>query len=286
MEQQHCRYCGSETDYFCRAPILNYVGTYYKCPSCESVQVANPFWLEEAHSEAISQFDTGLVSRCSSASRLIALILFLEGKSCSSGIDWGGGTGLLTRMLRDLGFNARNFDIYAASVHSVGFNVDITSAEEPDCFAIATECLEHLVNPVEDLRNIVTSKDYFFFTTETIPRKTPDPNLRDWWYYMPESGQHVTFASSAGLSALCRRFDFDFYFKCGSIHIFSKKKLGMFTRMILKNKLFRFIFSILSLFFLSKRFSLTATDQKFLMDKHSKYIWQNESSQSRDIQNS
>ncbi len=269
MDQNKCRYCCTETVFFCSAPILKYVGEYFKCPSCGSVQVANPFWLEEAHAEAISQFDTGLVSRCLSASKLIALTLYLEGRSCSSGIDWGGGTGLLTRMLRDLGFNAKNFDPYATPVHSVGFNVGVSSAEETSCFVIATECLEHLVNPRQDLQNVVATKEYFFFTTEIIPKDTPDPNLCDWWYYMPESGQHITFASSEGILRLGGDFGFANYFRCGSMHIFSKKKLGMISRMILKVRFLRFIFSIIVSSQLLRKYSLTDSDQKNLMKRYS-----------------
>ena len=75
-----------ETSYFSSAEILDFTATYSICSNCFSVQVDNPVWIERAHSKAISNLDTGLVSRCLSASRLTSTLLFLEGKKRTKGI--------------------------------------------------------------------------------------------------------------------------------------------------------------------------------------------------------
>ena len=94
----------------------------------------DPVWIERAHSKAISNLDTGLVSRCLSASRLISTLLFLEGKKVATGIDWGGGTGLLMRLLRDQGFQVRSYDKFAKAEHAEGFEASLEEAEEASTF--------------------------------------------------------------------------------------------------------------------------------------------------------
>ena len=77
---ERCRCCMGKTTYFSTAKILDFTATYSICSKCSSIQVDDPVWIERAHSKAISNLDTGLVSRCLSASRLISTLLFLEGK--------------------------------------------------------------------------------------------------------------------------------------------------------------------------------------------------------------
>ena len=267
MEKHLCRFCFTEVTYMSTAPILRYQGTYSKCLNCLSVQVTNPFWLKEAHTNAISKLDTGLVARCVSASSIIGAVLALEGVHSSHGVDWAGGTGLLTRLLRDQGFRVYSFDKYAEPIHAHGFELNSDEAVAPATFISAIECIEHLENPIEELIRYTATKEYFFFTVDLISEKTPDPSKNEWWYYLPESGQHITFPSAKGLSFLGQSLGFSYYFRIGSMHVLSRKKLRLKTSVLMRFRILRRLMFIIIPIILTKRYSLTTGDQKNLIDE-------------------
>ena len=256
-----------ETSYFSSAEILDFTATYSICSNCFSVQVDNPVWIERAHSKAISNLDTGLVSRCLSASRLTSTLLFLEGKKRTKGIDWGGGTGLLTRLLRDQGFQVRSYDKYAKVEHAEGFEASLEEAEEPSAFITSIECFEHLVSPITAYNDVTLAKEYFIFTTETIDTPPPDPADKSWWYFVPESGQHITFASKKGLDEFRKILGFDYFISFGSLHVMSRSQLKFRTRLILNARTIRSIAFILIPEILNRKFSLAITDKGNLTPK-------------------
>jgi len=229
------------------------------------VQVINPFWLEEAHSTAISKFDTGLASRCISAANMIGTLLRLEGKKTANGIDWAGGTGLLTRLLRDQGFKTQSHDKYAYPAHSLGFEATDEEAKSNVVFISAIECIEHLENPVEEIYEFAESKEYFFFTIEIISPRTPDPSKMEWWYYMPDSGQHVTFPTLKGINSFKDRLGYKHHFKIGSLQVFSKRRLKLHTRILLKTRVSRGILIQVIPLINCRKDSLTNQDQKKLI---------------------
>lgn len=267
MEQNKCRFCGINTVQFATAPILNYVGEYFKCPNCDSVQVANAIWIEEAHTNAISKLDTGLAARCISAANIIGTVLALEGLCVSHGVDWAGGTGLLTRLLRDQGFEVFTFDKYAEPIHAKGFELTSKEASSEARFISAIECIEHLDNPIGELGKYTSTKDFFFFTVELISEETPDPRRNEWWYFLPESGQHITFPTARGISFFGKALGFNFYFRIGSMHILSRRKLKLRTRALMSIKLIRRMLFIFLPIMLSKRYSLTSLDQRNLINE-------------------
>jgi len=264
---ERCRCCLGKTTYFSSAMILDFTATYSICSKCLSVQVDNPVWIERAHSKAISNLDTGLVSRCLSASRLISTLLFLEGKTEATGIDWGGGTGLLTRLLRDQGFQVRSYDKYAKVEHAEGFEASIEEAEKASTFLTSIECFEHLVNPIVAYKYVTLEKEYFIFTTETIGTPPPDPAEKSWWYFVPESGQHITFASKQGLDEFRKILGFNYLINFGSLHVMSRSRLKFVTRLILGTRAIRSIAFLVIPEILNRRFSLAIADKASLTPK-------------------
>lgn len=264
---ERCRCCCGEMFYFSEARILDIKAIYLQCKNCSSVQVANPKWIAMAHSDAISDLDTGLVSRCVSASRLVSTILFLEGKQLASGTDWGGGTGLLSRLLRDQGYDVKSYDKYTKGIHTVGFNIDLNAAGEDADFIMAIECFEHLTDPIDTFKTVVQKKDYFIFTTNIITTPPPDPAEYSWWYFMPESGQHITFASKQGIEEFKNALGFANYMQIGNLHVMSKHSLKRLTKVVMSLRLLRGISIILVPEYLSRKYSLAGDDKKFMTPK-------------------
>lgn len=258
---EQCRCCMGKMSYFSTAKILDFIAIYSICSKCSSIQVDNPVWIERAHSKAISNLDTGLVSRSLSASRIIATLLFLEGKKGSTGIDWGGGTGLLTRLLRDQGFRMLSYDRYSKAEHAIGFESTQLQLKEPATFMTSIECFEHLVSPIDAYKTISQNKQYFIFTTNVVSTPPPDPATRSWWYYVPESGQHITFISRDGMEEFRKILGFNHYVAFGDIHVMSRFKLRRITRLILSARVLRRLAILFVPEMLNKRFSLAVSDK-------------------------
>ena len=227
----------------------------------------NPTWIEWSHTKAISNLDTGLVSRCISASRLTATLLFLEGKKGSIGLDWGGGTGLLTRLLRDQGFQIHSYDKYAKADHAEGFEASRIQSEEPATFMTSIECFEHLVSPIDAFKIVSQKKEYFIFTTEVINTPPPDPAKGSWWYFLPESGQHITFISQKGLEEFRKILGFDHYIAFGSLHVMSRSRLRVATRLCLGLRMIRRVAILIIPEILNRRFSLAVPDKSELAQR-------------------
>lgn len=262
-----CGVCKGRLEFFSSGDILEYTAEYWQCSSCSSVQVLEPFWAEEAHSRAISILDTGLVSRSIVASRFVGVLIFLEKKLDSKVLDWGGGVGLLARLLRDQGIDTYSYDKYAEGFLVEGFTIPEKNVSEEFEFLLSVECFEHLISPVKTFEKITSDKNYFVFTTELISTPPPDPREKSWWYYMPESGQHITFASARGIRSFAIKLGFDYYIQVGNLHILSKRRLRSITRVILKNRIFRKIAMVVVPEILFRRSSLIWNDSLKLQGK-------------------
>jgi hypothetical protein len=209
--------------------------------------------------------DTGLVARSISASNLVSTILFFEGKTQTAGIDWGGGTGLLTRLLRDNGFLVQTFDKFAEPIHAEGFSIKSDELDRKLTFLTSVECFEHLANPYQSYIKPTADKDFFFFTTETISNPPPDPASEYWWYFLPETGQHITFASKKGIKHFKDRLGFPYYFELGNLHVMSRKKLKFTTRYFLGTRFLRWLGLTLIPKILQIRYALTESDKSYLI---------------------
>ena len=78
--------------------------------------------------------------------------------------------------------------------------------------------------------------DNIFFSTEVQPSKNITPN--NWWYVMPETGQHVALYSITSLKNLAERHNLNFYTNGKNLHLFTKKKINNFIfRLVTIHKL-------------------------------------------------
>lgn len=191
------------------------------CPICGFLQIKNPFWLQEAYSDAIATCDTGLVARnLSIASRLPPLLFYLFGTDCRY-VDYAGGTGLLVRLMRDVGFDFYWKDPYCTNIHARGF--DFTCGQIYRAIT-AFEVLEHLTNPMEFVINAFreTNAEAMFFSTELF--SGPPPKSDQWWYYAPETGQHISFYQAKTLEKIAENLKMKFATYSG-IHVFCHPNL-------------------------------------------------------------
>jgi hypothetical protein len=198
----NCRLCSSEcTEAFSKVVLSKYSVRYWKCTRCLSLQTDEPFWLDEAYSHNLADFDTGAAQRNIqnlAATYSVAALLRFDNL-----LDIGGGDGLLCRLLRDYGLNAYCQDKYATPAYSHGFSAP--NFDAPDLLT-AFEVLEHFPHPLEQIEELFSDQG---------------PN---WWYIAPASGQHVFFYSRKALIDIGKRFGYELLF-AGQYTLFTRTGL-------------------------------------------------------------
>lgn len=221
-----CHLCGAETHVAFSATVLGkHEAHYHYCDACDHVFVDQPTWLEEAYADAIVASDTDIAVRnVFTALRLAGIYyLVLGDRGAGKYVDVAGGYGLLTRLVRDLGFDCYWSDPYATNLFARGFEYE---AGIGPCVAVsAVEVLEHTPDPLAFIRQSLDDhqSDTLVFTTEVFPDDNP-PSPPSWAYYALDTGQHIAFFSRKGLSLLAARLGMH-YFPLGRLHLFSRRAL-------------------------------------------------------------
>jgi len=234
-----------------KAIILNkYDVVYYICSTCGFIQTENPYWLEESYSKAIATADTGIMLRnLQNVSDLLFFMKFINGASF---LDFGGGHGILTRIMRDYGYNFYHYDKYAENLFANGFEGTLDKKYN---LITSFENFEHFVNPMDEIERIMKMTDVLYFSTNLIPDSIP--LIKEWWYYSPSTGQHISFYSRESLNKIAEKYSLHLLTNNNTIHIFSKYKLNKnyFKYYRIYNKL-----SKINIHKLFKRQSLTMED--------------------------
>lgn len=193
------------------------------CANCQASTYAAPDWLEEAYSEPIAMLDTGAVVRAVRASRDVSGLLASQGLSDARVVDWGAGHGLLTRLLRSRGINAVWHDPLSPNIHAQGFEFVQGGQDSASTVVVMVEVLEHLEDPVQELSRAVADARAELLAVTTV--LAPPSISPDWWYLLPETGQHILFLRERSMRVLAERLGMS-YWGMGSWHIFSKGKFS------------------------------------------------------------
>jgi hypothetical protein len=135
-------------------------------------------------------------------------------------------------MMRDKGFDYWHHDDFAAPLFARGFTDD---GDSPYDLITAYEVVEHLADPRRELGAISKRTDRLLFTTELLPH--PAPRVGDWWYYLPETGQHITFHTLDSLRLLGASLGYELTSDGRNWHLFHRGRLRPATRMLLSRRL-------------------------------------------------
>jgi hypothetical protein len=201
---------------------------YWRCTSCGTVFLPNPHWLDEAYGAAISELDVGLLDRCLRLARITEGLARSERLRDERFLDWGGGYGTLTRLLRDKGLDFRHADPLCQNIFAAGLEGDLARR-----YALITafEVLEHLDRPLTSLAPVFAAAERLLVSTYVLPDPAPSPD--EWWYYARESGQHVTFYTPRALAILGERFGTHLTSDGEKLHLFHRAPLRARTRWLL-----------------------------------------------------
>jgi hypothetical protein len=221
----NCLLCKNQFSFFAEATLLRkYKVSYYRCEQCGFVQTEEPYWLQEAYSQPINESDVGLVSRNLRLMQFAKAVIVTGFAPSAKFMDYGGGYGLFVRLMRDYGFDFYRYDKYCENLFAKGFNADSAGSKQYE-LVTAFELLEHLVDPVQTLEEILAFADNILLTTELLPEDPPHPT--HWWYYGLEHGQHISFFTRRSLAVLAETLNLNFS-SAGSYHLLTRKKHSPF----------------------------------------------------------
>ena len=216
-----CRLCGKEANVAFRKFVLgHHKVAYFHCTECGYSQTERPTWLREAYGSAVAEIDTGVLTRNRASADLVGTFLFLVGRQRQPGLDFAGGYGVFTRMMRDLGFDFYHYDPKATNLLARGFEVGNLGIKPEVCTAF--EVLEHLVDPIRDLQPLIQYRPTYLITSTEVVQP---PLMKDWWYLAPESGQHVGFFESRTLRRLGKALDYPHAIIGSRYQIFGRKPI-------------------------------------------------------------
>jgi len=255
MSNNKCPICQSGREKIFRAKLLQkHEVDYFFCQNCGFLQTEKPYWLEEAYQNAIASTDTGLVVRNITISKKLTCILYYLFEKNGKYLDIAGGYGLLTRLMRDVGFDFYWSDLYCQNIFANYFEASNTN----NAFSAVTafEVLEHLYDPVEFISKSLESTECktLIFSTQLFDGLPPAPN--DWWYYAHETGQHISFFQHKTLDFLAKQMSLNFYSTSNyGLHILTDQTINNQLFKILSGRLSKLLYEYISKRMKSKLFS-------------------------------
>jgi hypothetical protein len=205
--------------------LSKYSAQYEVCNVCGFLRAHEPYWLHEAYTRAIAAADTGLVIRNITLACKLAGVLYWIGGERGQGryLDAAGGNGMLTRLMRDFGFDFYWADKYCDNLLAPGFEY---IQKEGACRAVtAIEVFEHLTDPAAFVEETLalSNSETMVFTTVLYEGLPPQPEA--WWYYAFSTGQHVGFFQRQTLEIMGARLGLQFA-SANGLHVFSKKPIN------------------------------------------------------------
>ena len=252
-----CKICNADAELkFSHKVLHKYDVKYYYCRNCSSLFTEEPFWLEESYKSAINVIDTGILDRNLYFGKVVSSLIFFFFNKDKKFLDYAGGYGIFTRLMRDFGYDFYWSDKYSDNLMARGF--EKVSVEENFEAITVFEVFEHLVNPLPEIEKMLSISTNIFFSTTLLPAQVPGPG--EWWYYGFSHGQHVSFYSKRTLEIIASKYGLNFY-SFGEIHLFTKKKINrLLFSMIVKFSKYGIAAFVNRLFMKSK----TRDDHKFL----------------------
>ena len=221
-----CPVCSSDMHNCFKAEVLGkYSAQYEVCNTCGYLKAHDPHWLEEAYSSAIANADTGLVARnIAIANKLVGVLYWvLKETGENHYLDAAGGYGMLTRIMRDFGFDFYWHDPYCANILALGF--EYISVIGSCSVVTAMEVLEHVTDPIAFIEEIFSfsGASSLVFTTELYEGEPPKPDV--WWYYSFSTGQHIGFFQRRTLVLIAQKLGL-YFASANGIHVLSKSSIN------------------------------------------------------------
>lgn len=220
-----CRLCGGLSEKkFNHKVLAKYDVNYFQCRSCEGIQTEPPYWLSEVYTTDVQPEDENYLSRNLNVAWIVQFLLkHLKTRNDPVVLDFGGGLGLVSRLLRENGVNAFNYDTYTDSPFA---NVK-WDGSVPN-FIISSEVFEHLTNPAKDIDWIFGHRPDFVYARTWRYFKQG----KDWDYIGAEHGAHVFFYTDKAMRYISDKYGYNLELLSEVEALFSKRPLSKFEKRV------------------------------------------------------
>jgi SAM-dependent methyltransferase len=258
-----CPVTGQEMRFLFNHRVLGkYDVAYFYCDASGIIQTEEPYWLEDAYKTVISELDTWIAQRNYSNAKRLESLLSLLFSGDQVFVDVACGYGILTRLMRDIGFNFFGVDKFCARIFSKPFEPPPNTKAAAVC---AFEVLEHLPDPVQFLSEQLSTfqTDTVIASTALFRNKIPD---FDWPYYSFESGQHITLYQPRSLRLIAESLNCRFFPLPGDIHLITRRNIPLWKLFLIRTRYVRKAHNLITRFVRRKR-SFTLSDYEMLRQR-------------------
>ncbi|MBI1363843.1 MAG: methyltransferase domain-containing protein [Proteobacteria bacterium] len=224
-------------DYFCGERQFTDSGIqvpYYTCNTCSYLFTnAMDSWSDEDfknliyNNEYIKTDPPFTYDRPKGNAEMLAH-LFGATRNVLTVLDYGGGNGLLAKMLKGKGFCAKSYDPF----HD---NPNIQKGKRYH-LVTAFEVVEHVPDQkklFKDMLGYIGDTGVLFFST-LLQNDDFAQDGMNWWYICPRNG-HVGFHTEASLKTLAASLGYKYHNLTGELHMICKQVPG-YARHLLEEK--------------------------------------------------
>ena len=220
-----CRLCGGQADKQFQHRVLGrYDVDYFQCRICESIETEPPYWLNEVYTSDIQPEDGGYLSRNLNVFRIVTYYLQnLKLKPDPVVLDFGGGLGIVPRLLREHGVKAFNHDTYSKSPFA-----EIAWDGTPPDFIVSSEVFEHLAEPAAEVARLFEHQPAYVY----VRTWRYFGQGQNWDYIGPEHGGHVFFYTDKAMQFIADKYDYELVLPGDADALFCKTPLTTFERQV------------------------------------------------------
>ena len=219
-----CKICAAGAEYvFSKVMLGKYDVKYYRCPSCLFLQTEEPYWLNEAYDNVITLLDLGLIYRNMHWAPVVQTLITRYYDSGKTFLDFGGGYGMLVRMMRDRGFDFYRQDKFCENLFANHFDIVDLPPNQTFEAVTAFEIFEHFPDPMASFSEIRSYSDNIIFSTELAPQHI---DIATWGYLDPETGQHISMYSLRTLQRIAEKLKLQLSSNGVNLHMFSKRPVS------------------------------------------------------------
>lgn len=222
-----CRLCDGESKWvFSKTLFENLIVGFYQCEKCQSLETENPYWLDRSYADTTLIPDIRTLQRVMRMKSLVYYLFIILRMSNSDAIlDWGGGNGMLVRLLRNMGVDSYLLDAYVKNYYAVGYEHKDGRKYK---MITAFQVLEHFNEPAKELNDILKLEpQYFLITTGLYTSQGPN------WEYLNAYGRHIFIYSDKARRYIAHRHGYHII-TLGDTTLLYKEHLSRFQVRLIK----------------------------------------------------
>lgn len=205
-------------------PLSGTLINYFSCPDCfftfapEFQEWSEQEFLEKIYNDDYIKVDSDYLEVRPQSGFKILKQLFSEQKHLIKHLDYGGGNGKLTSLLKEDGWDSETYDPFPAS------NLNLNDLGRFNLIT-AYEVFEHVPDVhvlMKNLTEVMSDDCLILFSTMVSDGNIKKNSRITWWYAAPRNG-HISLFSTKSLALLSTKYKMNFGSFNNGFHCFYKQ---------------------------------------------------------------